>query len=311
MSDIPSDAQYGYSPQPEPTEPPEEDVETLIDETVGEIAPWQEIEIVLEGWEYRVWDKWLNGDAHTAELLLDVLRQYDPTATMAPEKSKTEPQSPDTVYAYHFTLYGSPDGVMDAVTAINAAFLALENYKVVAGKAYVLVTFVNGKQGIIETPTKGGTDIDEALSWAVDEFGKKMGAKTEEAAAKWTPNYQHTPKALMEEDKWIDWATQLNDLINDLVSIGPQLEAIKENQSATPEQALGNLKTVKQNLNQIKRFFDDVRPLVKVEPIGMGDEAEKNVRDVFDDPSVMEAFSNLESDVDHAIAVFQTKVIQP
>lgn len=172
---------FTYAPDAKPieasdAETPEED----IDELVGEIKPWSEVEVSLDGWQYRVWDKWLNGDRDTAEILLDVIHQYDPTATLTEEHSKTHPESPDTVYVYRFSLYGSPDGVMDAITDIEAVFLELENYKVISGDASAIVKYPDGKEELVEVPTKGGTDIDDALDYVVQEFNKSLGSKGEQ-----------------------------------------------------------------------------------------------------------------------------------
>jgi rubrerythrin len=165
-----------------PQEPSvEEDPTETVTEMTGEIAPWSSMDIALEGWSYRIWDKWINKDEKVANVLLDVLRQYDPTATMTVEKSQTVPDSPDNVYVYRFSLYGSPDGLMEAITAIEETFIgATENYKVIAGQPKVILTYADGHDELAEVPSTAGADIDEALRLAIDAAYKRVGAKTEE-----------------------------------------------------------------------------------------------------------------------------------
>jgi hypothetical protein len=163
-------------PVPEPDDP-----EGAVVETVGDVSPWKTIDIALDGWEYHIWDKWLGNDAKKADLLLDVLHQYDPTATMTIEKSKSVPGSADDVVVFRFSLFGDPDGVSEAITAIqNQFFAAAENYKVYAGRAYVVVTYADGSDEIADIPTKEGTDIDDALRMSIDATYKQLGSKGEE-----------------------------------------------------------------------------------------------------------------------------------
>ena len=97
---------------------PQTDVEKAKD-LVGEIKTWSTMDIALDGWEYRIWEKWIGSDVKTAKLLLDNLQQWSPEATMSFERSKTMPDSPDIVVVYRFSLYGAPDDVMEAITSIT------------------------------------------------------------------------------------------------------------------------------------------------------------------------------------------------
>jgi DNA-directed RNA polymerase subunit M/transcription elongation factor TFIIS len=156
--------------------PPEDETEQ-ISEMVGVVKPWEKVDLYLDNWEYRVWEGWIGrgpeGD-QKADLLKDVLHQFDNNATVAKGPSKSDPNA--LTYSFKFSLGGNPDGVVDAITTINEAFLALDNYKVISGKLYAIVYYADGEENMMDlTPqlrdARGqpkGIDINDAVQMALD-----------------------------------------------------------------------------------------------------------------------------------------------
>lgn len=307
-------AQFGYTPDQAPIEEPEEDVEGMIDETVGEIKPWSEVELALDGWQYRVWDKWLGNEEKTADLLLNQLQQFDPTATMMKEQSKTHPESPDTVYVYRFSLFGNPDGVLDAVTDIQESFLALENYKVIAGAASAIITYADGSNELLEVPTKGGTDIDEALRYVLDAFNKSLGSKGEEGESEdierqiaelqnemgqkpWTPSYQSVPKALH------DTPAPMEGPIEELEPV-PEFGRIREKSRTYAEEMANLIETLIKVTNDPTTTPEAVEQASKVAEDRVDDIvkwAEEQVKKLEDgiDPEADEVLDSLQKILEH------------
>lgn len=161
----------------EPVSEPGDDTEQ-VSEMVGVVKPWEKVDLYLDNWEYRVWEGWIGGSGpeadQKAEVLQDVLHQFDNNATMTKGPSKSDPNA--TTYSFKFSLGGNPDGIVDAVTKINEAFLALDNYKVLSGKLYAIVYYADGEENVMDlTPqlrdTKGqpkGVDINDAVEMALD-----------------------------------------------------------------------------------------------------------------------------------------------
>jgi ribosomal protein S27AE len=156
---------------------PESDTDIAKD-VVGDIKSWTTIDIALDGWEYRVWQEWIKNDIKTAKLLLDILQQFDPQATMSPERSESKPDSPDAVFAYRFSLYGDPDGIMEAATTILETFIgATENYKVKAGTSKAYISYNDGTTDEYRDKPSEGTDVDEALRLILDKANHAVGGK--------------------------------------------------------------------------------------------------------------------------------------
>jgi hypothetical protein len=161
----------------EPVSEPGDDTEQ-ISEMVGVVKPWEKVDLYLDNWEYRVWEGWIGGRGaeadQKAEVLQDVLHQFDNNATMTKSPSKSDPNA--ITYSFKFSLGGNPDGIVDAVTKINEAFLALDNYKVISGKLYAIVYYADGEENTMDlTPqlrdARGqpkGVDINDAVEMALD-----------------------------------------------------------------------------------------------------------------------------------------------
>lgn len=167
--------------------PPEDETEQ-ISQMVGVVTPWEKVDLYLDNWEYRVWEGWIgkgpDGD-QKADLLKDVLKQFDNDATVVKGPSKSDPNA--MTYSFKFSLGGSPDGVVDAVTKINEAFLALDNYKVISGKMYAIVYYANGEENTMDlTPQLRGTrnepkgvDINDAVQMALDAVTKSHAPESQ------------------------------------------------------------------------------------------------------------------------------------
>lgn len=164
-------------PTQEPMQTPQvpEDETEQISEMVGVVKPWEKVDLYLDNWEYRVWEGWMGSEPDKkADLLEDVLHQFDNNATVMKGPSKSDPNA--ITYSFKFSLGGGPDGVVDAITKINEAFLALDQYKVVSGKLYAIVYYADGEENTMDlTPqlkdSKGaakGVDINDAVQMALD-----------------------------------------------------------------------------------------------------------------------------------------------
>jgi hypothetical protein len=166
----------------EPAVPQEPDDTEQISEMVGVVKPWEKVDLYLDNWEYRVWEGWMGGKGKMADkqadILQDVLHQFDNNATVTKGPSKSDPRA--LTYSFKFSLGGDPDGVVDAITKINEAFLALDNYKVISGKMYAIVYYADGQETTMDlTPqlrdARGqpkGVDINDAVEMALDAITK-------------------------------------------------------------------------------------------------------------------------------------------
>lgn len=169
--------QQGVAQPQQPVSEPEDDTEQ-VSEMVGIVKPWEKVDLYLDNWEYRVWEGWIGGSGpeadQKAEVLQDVLHQFDNNATMTKGPSKSDPNA--ITYSFKFSLGGNPDGIVDAVTKINEAFLALDNYKVISGKLYAIVYYADGEENTMDlTPqlrdSKGqpkGVDINDAVEMTLN-----------------------------------------------------------------------------------------------------------------------------------------------
>jgi hypothetical protein len=174
-------AQQGVEPAV-PQQPQPEDETEQISEMVGVAKPWEKVDLYLDNWEYRVWEGWMGGKGimadKQADLLVDVLKQFDNNATVVKGPSKSDANA--MTYSFKFSLGGDPDGVVDAITKINQAFIALDNYKVVSGKMYAIVYYADGEENTMDlTPQLRGTrnepkgvDINDAVEMALDAVTK-------------------------------------------------------------------------------------------------------------------------------------------
>jgi hypothetical protein len=140
------------APEPEPSEPSEPATQPTVS------APYDTIDVALDGWTYRLWRQWLGQDEQeqrkNVDLLTDIFQQYDPSATSLLEVSKSQPDSPDPYsWVFRFGLFGDPAKVTEAIENIDSQLLKIaENFKVIAGTAKALVTRMDGTQEAVELP---------------------------------------------------------------------------------------------------------------------------------------------------------------
>jgi hypothetical protein len=121
-------------------------------------APYDTIEVALDGWTYRLWRQWLGEDEQeqrkNVDLLTDILQRYDPSATSLLEGSKSQPDSPDPYsWVFRFGLYGDPAKVTEAIENLDSQFLKItQKFKVIPGTAKALVTRMDGTEEAVELP---------------------------------------------------------------------------------------------------------------------------------------------------------------
>jgi len=117
-------------------------------------APYDTIDVALDGWEYRSWRQWLGKDdaeqKKKADLALDLMRQYDPSASASLEKSE---KNPDYSWVFRFGLYGDPGKVTEAIENLDEQLVGiLGNWEVEMGTAKALVKRMDGTEEAIEVP---------------------------------------------------------------------------------------------------------------------------------------------------------------
>lgn len=156
---------FTYAPGQEPigTVGEDEDMEGQLvsDEPMppSKAPPYDSIDIALDGWTYRLWREWLGKDdadqRKNSDLFLDILTQYDPSATALLEVSKSHESSEDPYsWVFRFGLYGDPGKVTEAVEKIDGSLLKIaQNWKVIPGSAKAIVTRIDeGGDELIELP---------------------------------------------------------------------------------------------------------------------------------------------------------------
>ncbi len=159
-------------------EPDEEPTEEPTETTT--VAPYDTIDVALDGWEYRSWRQWLGEDdteqKKKADLALDLMRQYDPSASAILEKSK---EHPDYSWVFRFGLYGDPGKVTEAIENLDEQLVGiLGNWEVQAGTAKALVKRMDGTEEAVEVPrdmmSKDLATTMMRLLEMVQEGGAKM-----------------------------------------------------------------------------------------------------------------------------------------
>jgi uncharacterized protein (UPF0335 family) len=143
-------------------------------------APYDTIDVALDGWEYRSWRQWLGKDdaeqKKKADLALDLMRQYDPSASASLEKSE---KNPDYSWVFRFGLYGDPGKVTEAIENLDEQLVGiLGNWEVEMGTAKALVKRMDGTKEAIEVPkdmmSKDIATTMMRLLEMVQEGGTKM-----------------------------------------------------------------------------------------------------------------------------------------
>lgn len=122
-------------------------------------VPYENTEIALDGWEYHVARQWL-GDpdfaAKKAELLQEVLRQYDPSAsaTLADRSEEYKDSADPYTWIFRFGLYGDPEKVTKAIETIDDMFFdAAGTWEVKPGTAKAVVKRMDGTADNIQLPS--------------------------------------------------------------------------------------------------------------------------------------------------------------
>lgn len=150
---------YTYAPGQEPigTEmPAKEPVQEP--QPPSQSAPYDSIDVALDGWTYRMWREWLGKDdmeqRKNSDLILDIFQQYDPSATALLEVSDAHAGEEDPYsWVFRFGLYGDPGNVTEAIEKIDGTLLKMtNNWKVIPGRAQAIVTRQDGTEEIEELP---------------------------------------------------------------------------------------------------------------------------------------------------------------
>jgi hypothetical protein len=85
-----------------------------------------------------------------ADLFLDILKKYDPSASSSVEKSKTHPGSS---WVFRFGLFGDPGKVTEAIESIDNQLLSIaEVWETQPGTAKALVTNMDNQEEAYELP---------------------------------------------------------------------------------------------------------------------------------------------------------------
>jgi len=129
---------------------------------------------------------------------------------------------------------------------------------------------------------------------------------------KWSPDYQHTPKALMDEEegRWDEWAEQFKMNMGHWEDAMATVSKFSQWQNATPEEAIKALENAKVMVGNTRRWITETAQLVDVEPVGENDkDIADDLKDLFKDQSTLDALDHLFSTIDKVIAEKQTMAI--
>jgi hypothetical protein len=117
-------------------------------------APYDSIDVALDGWEYRLFTEWMGKDEmeqkKNADLFLNILQEYDPSATANVEKSTKHPGSS---WVFRFGLFGDPANVTEAIEKVDNQLLGIaQTWETEPGTAKALVTKTDGTEEAYELP---------------------------------------------------------------------------------------------------------------------------------------------------------------